>query len=86
MKSIALVLISFLLFTGSVFASSPVNINTADATTLAEHLSGIGITKAEAIVAYREKHGPFQHAEDLLQVRGIGKKTLEVNRDLIQIE
>ena len=46
-------------------------------------LIGIGAKKAEAIVQYREKHGNFTAAEQLLEVQGIGKATLEKNRDRI---
>jgi len=45
-------------------AQVTVNINDADATTLAEVLDGVGISRAEAIVSYREKHGKFYSAED----------------------
>lgn len=82
-------LIFALLLLGLPLAASavePVNINTADAQALASHLKGIGLAKAEAIVIHREAHGPFQSADDLLQVKGIGKKTVEQNRDLIRIE
>lgn len=75
-----------LVFPFAGFAAEPVNINTADAQALASALKGVGLSKAEAIVAYREANGPFKSADDLLQVRGIGEKTLEANRDLIQIE
>lgn len=57
--------------------AGPVNVNTADAKTLARELSGIGLSKAEAIVAHREKHGPFKSADDLAKVKGIGAKTVE---------
>ena len=57
--------------------ASPVNINTADAKTIGEALSGIGIKKAEAIVKYREEKGPFGAVEDLVNVAGIGEKSLE---------
>jgi competence protein ComEA len=57
--------------------ASPVNINTADAKTIGESLSGIGIKKAEAIVKYREEKGPFVAVEDLVNVAGIGEKSLE---------
>jgi competence protein ComEA len=57
--------------------AGPVNINTADAKTIAKELSGIGLSKAEAIVAYREKNGPFKSAEDLAKVQGVGAKTVE---------
>lgn len=63
----------------NVFAT-PVNINTADAQAIADSLSGIGIKKAEAIVEYRKANGPFKAAEDLLNVKGIGEKTLEKNK------
>ena len=65
------------------FAATPVNINTADAETIAKSLDGIGLAKAQAIVAYREEHGPFKSADDLTQVKGIGQATLERNHDVI---
>lgn len=57
-----------------------VNLNTADAATLSEALSGIGAAKAEAIVRHREANGPFTQVDDLLEVKGIGAATLEKNR------
>lgn len=66
-----------------VFAATPVNINTADAATLAHSLDGVGPAKAAAIVAYRDEHGPFKAADDLGQVKGIGPATLERNRSAI---
>lgn len=86
MKKILLVLLVSLLFSLPAIAADPVNINTADAQTIADSLTGVGLVKAEAIVAHREASGPFQSAEDLLQVKGIGGKILEANRDLIQVE
>lgn len=67
------------------FAGEPVDINSADASTLAEGLTGVGLSKAEAIVAYRNEHGPFASAEDLVQVKGIGDKLVERNRDNIVV-
>ena len=66
--------------------AGPVNINTADAVTISEELKGIGLSKAEAIVEYREKHGPFQSAEDLSLVKGIGERTVEVNKSDIRVQ
>jgi len=63
-----------------------VNINTADAKTLARELDGIGPAKAQAIVDYRQKNGTFKTADDLLKVEGIGAKVLEQNRDNIRVE
>ena len=63
--------------------SDKLNINTASASEIQKALIGIGAKKAEAIVQYREKHGNFTMAEQLLEVQGIGKATLEKNRDRI---
>ncbi len=66
--------------------AGPVNVNTADATTLARELDGIGPVKAQAIVEYRQKNGPFRSAEDLLKVQGIGQRVLDQNRPNIRME
>ena len=63
-----------------------VNINTATATEIQDKLIGIGAKKAQAIVEYREKHGKFINVEQITEVSGIGKATLEKNRDRIVIE
>lgn len=60
-----------------------VNINTATASELQKALVGIGAKKAEAIVQYREKHGAFTAAEQLMEVQGIGKATFEKNKERI---
>ena len=62
-----------------------VNINTADAETISAELNGIGLSKAEAIVEYRKKHGPFRSVDDLSLVKGIGERTVDKNRADIQI-
>lgn len=54
----------------------PVNINQADAPTIAKSLKGIGLKKAEAIVEYRSIHGNFNSVDQLSGVKGIGKKTV----------
>ncbi|HEX7368672.1 MAG TPA: ComEA family DNA-binding protein [Rhodanobacteraceae bacterium] len=66
-------------------AATPVNVNQADAQTIATSLDGVGLTKAQAIVAYREAHGRFKSVDDLANVKGIGTKTLDRNRDAIQL-
>lgn len=62
-----------------------VSLNTADAQTLAAKLDGIGQTKAERIVAWREANGRFESAEQLLQVKGIGEVTLKKNLNRITL-
>ena len=63
-----------------------VNINTADADTLAAVLSGIGVSRAYAIVEYRETNGKFYSAEELSAVRGIGMATIAKNENRIIVE
>lgn len=58
-------------------------INTASAEEIAEHLPGVGIKKAQAIVAYRSENGLFTEAEDLEAVKGIGPKLRERVSDKI---
>jgi competence protein ComEA len=69
---------------GSV--AGPVNINTADAATLSRELKGIGAKRAEAIVEYRRKFGPFKSAEELALVKGIGPAAIQKNREFIRID
>jgi len=61
-----------------------VNINTADAETLAT-IEGVGEMKAAEIVSYREQNGPFKSIDDLLNVKGIGEAILEKNKDLLTV-
>jgi len=62
-----------------------ININTASADEL-ERLQGVGPTYAAKIIQYREQNGPFQTPDEIMEVKGIGPKTFEVNKDLITIE
>lgn len=88
-------LLSLILVTGPASAQDEpsgempvhqVDINTADADTLALALDGVGITRAEAIVAYREEHGEFMRVEDLQEVSGIGPATLERNLERMRVD
>jgi len=69
-----------------VAIAGPVDVNTADAKTLARELQGIGMAKAEAIVSYREKNGPFKSADDLAKVKGVGKKLVDQNKSNLECE
>lgn len=64
--------------------AGPVDINTADAATLARELNGIGESRAQAIVEYREKNGRFASPDDVLKVSGIGPQVLKLNKDNIR--
>lgn len=80
----ALLVVVMLLSAGFVWAGN-VNINTADAATLADGLNGVGIKKAQAIVEYRSKHGAFKSIKELEKVKGISDKLIEKNKDLITL-
>ena len=73
-----LLLIVTLMLPGLALAG-PVDVNSADAETIAAELDGIGITKARAIVAYRNANGPFTTVASLAEVTGIGERTLAIN-------
>ena len=62
-----------------------VDLNSADAATLARELQGIGESRARAIVEHRRRHGPFRSVDELALVRGIGPKTVERNRARLRI-
>ncbi len=64
--------------------SGKISINQASKEQL-ENITGIGPRKAEAIIKYREEHGAFQKIEDLLEIDGIGEKSLEKMKDQIMI-
>lgn len=66
-------------------AQERVNINTADAQTIASTLSGVGLKKAEAIVSYRETNGRFNAPADLTKVKGIGNAIVARNEGKIVI-
>ena len=84
-KIIRTLMTALLVTMTAVVWAGPVDINKADAETLAAELTGVGADKAAAIVAYRESNGPFASAEELTAVKGIGDKTLEKNRDNILV-
>jgi competence protein ComEA len=80
----SLFLVTSLMLSGFALAASSVDINSADAKTL-QTLEGVGPSKAQAIVEYRQANGPFKSVQDLAKVKGIGDKTLDANRDRISV-
>lgn len=68
------------------WAAEPVNVNTASAEEIAASLNGIGPSKAALIVEYREANGPFTHADELVNVKGIGVRTIDKNKDMILLQ
>jgi len=87
MKSINMKSLAALLATGLfsiwAWAAQPVNVNSASAEEIAESLKGVGLSKAEAIVNYRNEHGQFKHIDELVNVKGIGIRTVDINREYI---
>lgn len=84
-RTLVLALLAALVLPLPVFAG-PVNVNTADAKTIARELTGIGLSRAQAIVDYREKNGPFKSPDDLAKVKGVGMKVVEQNRTNIKTD
>jgi competence protein ComEA len=84
LKNLIPTLAAFLLLAPLVHAD-PVNVNTADASALAKALNGVGPAKAKAIVAYRDKNGPFKSVDQLAMVEGISQKLIDKNRADIRL-
>jgi len=79
-------LIATAFFSAWAWAATPVNVNTATAEEISEALKGVGQSKAEAIVAYRNENGSFKHADELVNVKGIGIRTVDMNREFILLD
>ena len=90
MRILRLFLLSFFLTVSSpLFAADvvgPVNINVADVDTISAGLTGVGPSKAQAIVTYRENYGPFKSIDELTAVKGVGESLLNKNRDKIVLK
>jgi competence protein ComEA len=65
--------------------ANPVDINKAGVQALADALNGVGMSKAQAIVEYRQAHGPFRSVDELALVKGIGQQTVDRNRDQVMV-
>ncbi len=74
------------LFCMASWAAGSVNVNTASAEEIAEGLKGVGEVKAEAIIKYRNANGKFMHIDELVNVKGIGIRTVDLNREVITLE
>lgn len=81
-----MLLVSAALMAQAAFAApESVNVNSADAETLAAVLDGVGLARAEAIIAYRQENGRFSNIYDLANVKGIGDRTIELNEERIRL-
>ena len=75
----------FLIFPFTAFSANPIDINTADAQLIATSMKGVGLKKAQAIVEYRHKNGNFTSINELTNVKGIGDRTVALNRNNISV-
>lgn len=85
MKSIRTLILGLLILFSPLCFADTVDINAADASVLAEKINGVGPDRAQAIIDYRNEHGPFGSVEDLALVQGIGFKIVAKNRDKLSI-
>ena len=81
-----LILLATGLFSVWAWAAQPVNVNSASAEEIADSLKGVGLSKAEAIVSYRKDNGQFKHVDELINVKGIGIRTVDINRKFILLD
>ena len=63
-------------------AAQTININTANKELLMS-IKGVGEKRAEAIIAYRAKHGPFKSVDQLAEIKGLGQYFVDSNRDML---
>ena len=79
------ILLAVCLLIPTLLFAETVNINTADKETLMTSIKGVGETRAEAIIAYREQNGAFNSVDELAEVRGIGASIVEKNMDNLSV-
>ncbi len=85
MEIIKKTLLAVCLLIPTLLFAETVNINTADKESLMTSIKGVGETRAEAIIAYREQNGSFTSVEELAEVRGIGASIVEKNMDNLSV-
>ena len=79
------ILLAVCLLIPTLLFAETVNINTADKETLMTSIKGVGETRAEAIIAYREQNGAFKSVDELAEVRGIGTSIVDKNMDNLSV-
>lgn len=78
-------LVLFLMLPVVLYAGGAVNINTASKETLMT-IKGVGEHRAEAIIQYRKKNGPFTNIDQLADIRGISQSLIDANRDTLVVK
>ncbi len=85
MRTIKSILAVLTMFVSAALFAGPIDINSADASTLASAITGVGESKAISIVEYRDANGPFASVDDLSNVKGIGMKTVDKSRGNLMV-
>ncbi len=85
MEIIKKTLLAVCLLIPALLFAETVNINTADKDSLMMSIKGVGETRAEAIIAYREQNGAFKSVEELAEVRGVGASIVDKNMDNLSV-
>jgi competence protein ComEA len=85
MRTIQSMLVLLMMLVSVSSFAGPVDINSADASALASANTGVGESKAAAIVAYRDTHGPFASVDELSKVKGVGMKTVDKSRNNLMV-
>ena len=80
MKWFYAAVLSLFFAVSAVVHAAPVDINTADAKALASAMTGVGQKRAQMIVDYRAKNGPFKSVDELTKVKGVGNAAIDKNR------
>lgn len=83
--TLSALILAVVLHTAALAQMGRVDINSASAEEISQVLVGIGPSKAQAIVAYREEFGQFEDVDELINVRGIGLRTVDQNRDRLSL-
>ncbi|NNE37965.1 MAG: ComEA family DNA-binding protein [Gammaproteobacteria bacterium] len=76
------IFVVFLSICINAYAEDPIDLNSADKATLMM-VKGVGESRAQAIINYRDRYGPFGSVDELAEVDGIGQATVEANREIL---
>ena len=84
--NIVALVFSLMLYAGIASAQQAIDINSASAKEIAAAMKGVGEKRAQQIIEYRKANGPYQSIDDLINIKGIGKKTIQANREKIMVK
>ena len=85
MDRIRIFVLAILMSFSSWCLAETVDINSADAQTIAKYVKGVGPSRAESIVKYRDAHGGFKDVTELMKIKGIGDRIVAMNKDILVV-